>query len=149
MNQLEKAVADLRHAYHQLTEGVVKDQAKFADGLIAPAIYRIEQALEAQHHHPVSHELEREIEQALTPGEPVAWMHTGGHVQVRNLQWPPETVALYTAEKGWTPLYTAPQPQREWVGLTDEELHEHCLYDEDYRFARAIEAKLREKNSSA
>ncbi len=35
MSQLEKAVADLRHAYHQLTEGVVKDQSKFADGLIA------------------------------------------------------------------------------------------------------------------
>jgi hypothetical protein len=51
------------------------------------------------------------IEQALTPGEPVAWMHTGGHIQVRNPGWPPETAALYTAPKGWTPLYTAPQPQ--------------------------------------
>jgi hypothetical protein len=47
----------LRHAYHQLTEGVVKDQAKFADGLIAPAIYRIEQSLKGV---------------ALTPREPVS-----------------------------------------------------------------------------
>ena len=50
------------------------------------------------------------------------------------------------------PLYTAP-PQRPWVGLTDEELKN--LFDAeidrkhaDYlRFARAIEAKLKEKNT--
>ena len=89
------------------------------------------------------------IEQALTPGEPVAWMHTGGHVHVRNPQWPPKTAALYTAEKGWTPLYTAPQPQREWVGLTDEEWQD---LSDRYglilfgRFKSEIEAKLREKN---
>lgn len=47
------------------------------------------------------------------------------------------------------PLYTAP-PKREWVGLTDQEIHEIDGYEEDrkmYRFARAIEAKLREKNT--
>jgi hypothetical protein len=46
------------------------------------------------------------------------------------------------------PLYTAP-PKREWVGLTDEEIHDMNGYEEDrrmYRFARAIEAKLKEKN---
>jgi hypothetical protein len=46
------------------------------------------------------------------------------------------------------PLYTAP-PKREWVGLTDEEIHDMSGYEEDrkmYRFARAIEAKLKEKN---
>ena len=40
-------------------------------------------------------------------------------------------------------------PKREWVGLTDEEIHEIDGYEEDrkmYRFARAIEAKLKEKN---
>jgi hypothetical protein len=49
------------------------------------------------------------------------------------------------------PLYTAP-PQREWQGLTDEEIK--AVYgkdleyqDGDYaRFARAIGAKLKEKN---
>jgi len=38
---------------------------------------------------------------------------------------------------------------REWVGLTDEEIHDMNGYEEDrrmYRFARAIEAKLKEKN---
>jgi hypothetical protein len=42
------------------------------------------------------------------------------------------------------------QPKREWVGLTDEEIHNTKGYREDrelYRFAKAIEAKLKEKNS--
>ncbi len=39
---------------------------------------------------------------------------------------------------------------KQWVGLTDEEIHDMNGYEEDrrmYRFARAIEAKLREKNT--
>ena len=46
-----------------------------------------------------------------------------------------------------TLLYTTPQPQREWVGLTDEERDE-CLgnYITAEGRARAIEAKLKEKN---
>ena len=45
-------------------------------------------------------------------------------------------------------LHTSP-PKREWVGLTDAEIHDMNGYEEDrrmYRFARAIEAKLKEKN---
>jgi hypothetical protein len=40
------------------------------------------------------------------------------------------------------------QPEREWVGLTDEELNE-IFWLSRYRkdLARAIEAKLKEKNS--
>jgi hypothetical protein len=41
-------------------------------------------------------------------------------------------------------------PKREWVGLTDAEIHDMNGYEEDrrmYRFARAIEAKLKEKNT--
>ncbi len=73
-----------------------------------------------------------------------------------------EPVAVVGGQrKGWTylkgridlapdtPLYTAP-PQREWVGLLDEELAPlpnmikgRTVYD----FARAIEAKLKEKNT--
>ena len=48
----------------------------------------------------------------------------------------------------WRPLYT--RPQREWQGLTDDEIDEiigyvdpHC---QEEQFARAIEAKLKEKN---
>ena len=43
------------------------------------------------------------------------------------------------------PLYTAP-PKREWVGLTDDEMEALFLNEDGVRFARYIEAKLREKN---
>jgi hypothetical protein len=51
------------------------------------------------------------------------------------------------------PLYTTPQPQREWVGLTDEEIQ--ICWDsvmDGAVFTRrdvynAIEAKLKEKNT--
>ena len=44
--------------------------------------------------------------------------------------------------------YTYPQAQRTWVGLTDEELEllNDCGDTDSYQFARAIEAKLWEKN---
>jgi hypothetical protein len=51
-----------------------------------------------------------------------------------------------------TKLYTTP-PQRPWVGLTDEEIldlyHEFVdfLESDDLEYERAIEAKLKEKNS--
>jgi hypothetical protein len=44
-----------------------------------------------------------------------------------------------------TPLYTAP-PQREWQGLTDEEIHV-IIRDAPLSIFRAIEAKLKEKNT--
>jgi hypothetical protein len=46
-------------------------------------------------------------------------------------------------------LYTTP-PKREWVGLTDEEIHGTLGYNETremYQFALALIAKLKEKNS--
>ena len=53
-----------------------------------------------------------------------------------------------------TPLYTSP-PQREWQGLTDEEVGMLAVFDGLHhvevpllaKFIRAIEAKLKEKNS--
>jgi hypothetical protein len=56
------------------------------------------------------------------------------------------------------PLYTAPPPKREWVGLTDDEIHkivDACTPDEAEQeelndFARAVrfaEAKLKELNT--
>ena len=55
-----------------------------------------------------------------------------------------------------TPLYTAP-PKKEWVGLTDEEVHQaykdvlsQPIREQDkavvFNVCRAIEAKLKEKN---
>ena len=45
--------------------------------------------------------------------------------------------------------HTRPQPAAQWVGLTDEELEllNDCGDTDSYKFARAIEAKLREKNA--
>jgi len=44
----------------------------------------------------------------------------------------------------------AADKQREWVGLTDEEIHGTLGYNETremYQFALALNAKLKEKNS--
>jgi hypothetical protein len=43
-NDFDAIVSQLRHAYAQLSGGSVKDQKQFADGLIAPAIRRLEAA---------------------------------------------------------------------------------------------------------
>jgi len=50
------------------------------------------------------------------------------------------------------PIYTAP-PQREWQGLTDEEYEAmaeqyvtNCYFD-TLEYAKAIEAKLKDKNT--
>jgi hypothetical protein len=48
--------------------------------------------------------------------------------------------------KDIVPLYTTP-PQRKWVGLTDEEIMEPWPFPTRIEFARAIEAKLKEKNT--
>jgi hypothetical protein len=49
------------------------------------------------------------------------------------------------------PVYASPQPKREWVGLTDEEMLE-CNMDGDFMIDREtskrnVEAKLKEKNT--
>ena len=52
--------------------------------------------------------------------------------------------------EGRVPLYTHPQPKREWVGLTDEEIDEavkSCNTTDTYKYFRAVEAKLKEKNT--
>jgi hypothetical protein len=51
-----------------------------------------------------------------------------------------------------TLLYTAPPPRKEWVGLTDEEIDyiwgiSPPDYEKFFDFPRAIEAKLKEKNT--
>ena len=79
--------------------------------------------------------------------EPVAWMHN--FIEGNVITHRPADIDRHPER--WTPLYTA-TPQREWVGLTDEEINSVC-YKRDWTapwtnttFARAIEAKLREKN---
>lgn len=101
--------------------------------------------------------------------EPVAWMHNF----IDEVVIAHRPVDLDRHSDRWTALYKDPTPcqtcealartvmmdqtshdtppQREWQGLTDEERQE-CLYSDPIfgmaasTFARAIEAKLKEKN---
>ena len=92
------------------------------------------------------------LRQALEKQEPVAWISdspTKGNG--KQLHW--------TKSEAWrwssniTPLYTAPPKQ--WVGLTDEEIvaatnavHGFgAIKQKDMNFAKAIEAKLKERNT--
>ncbi len=82
--------------------------------------------------------------------EPLAWWQPNEYKIEKSFSW---------HKKGGfiKPLYTAP-PQREWQGLTDEEVRdlwswsmtakaERTANTQQHAFARAIEAKLKEKNT--
>ena len=82
--------------------------------------------------------------------EPVAWLvqYSNKHEFVwgQKPQWIADAIGI-------EPLYTAPQ-RRDWVGLTDDQVSaiadQHPVEGFDpsiMAFARAIEAKLREKNN--
>ena len=87
--------------------------------------------------------------------EPVAWLvrdYVDGFRYVSSTENPSGTISGFSE-----PLYTAP-PKREWVGLTDEEIHkiiDDCTPDEaeleeliDFSIAiLAVEAKLKERNT--
>ena len=72
--------------------------------------------------------------------EPVAWHYPDGKPDQCTTD-----KAYAEKEPAWTPMYY----KHEWVGLTDEEISaidwksDETLHD----FARAIEAKLKEKNN--
>ena len=80
----------------------------------------------------------------LPEPEPVAWMYNGNLHEFDPSDW---------AKGEVIPLYTAP-PQREWQWLTDEEIEQSMKQayaivqgrNLEGAFARAIEAKLKEKN---
>ncbi len=86
--------------------------------------------------------------------EPVAWMYEWDgrmHLTFTDQQFVEEAHPHFNKS---TPLYTAP-PQRTWVGLTDEDIKAvnaqvSQIPPIDYTtttYAKAIEAKLKEKNT--
>ena len=83
----------------------------------------------------------------LTKPEPelVAWT-VGGLITDFSRDFSAYKTKTYTQ-----PLYTTP-PQREWVGLTDEEYeamaeqHVTNCYFDTLKYAKAIEAKLKDNN---
>jgi hypothetical protein len=82
-----------------------------------------------------------------TEPEPVAWLNKLG-----NGAWIADVLKCEGDEPS-EPLYTAPPQRREWQGLTYEDVdwceeHSHGNTERMKRkaFARAIEARLKEKN---
>ena len=83
------------------------------------------------------------IQKAQPEPEPVAWYWSNGI----------EFTIAFEKTDGHAPMYLHP-PQREWQGLTDEEIldeYRQSYGDDgdltDVYFARTIEAKLKEKNT--
>jgi hypothetical protein len=153
---LEQALTRLQKRYGELEAKLAAQPAPDLQGELEATNRQVEILSDALA------ESRREIAALAAPTvqEPVAWMHTGGHIQGRNPNWEQGIAGGYTRERGWTPLYTTPPAQRQWVGLTDDEAQQiraDCattppgLVDVRYgwaiHYARAIEAKLKEKNS--
>jgi len=84
-------------------------------------------------------------EQLETKNEPVAWMNKHGACK---------TSLFREEEAGAKEEYTIPvytQPQRTWVGLTDEEIetiYAECNVWDKFEYERMLEAKLKEKNNA-
>ena len=103
--------------------------------------------------------LRQAIEQAEKQ-EPVAWM-TNSEQDVTaeflfsHVQTPMHKIPLYEAPPkrpvksytGGVPQYATDAPKREWVGLTDEEITEYSSWLSGRNVVRAIEQRLKEKNT--
>jgi hypothetical protein len=96
-----------------------------------------------------------DVQESLTVAEPIAWLVTYGNFTHVEYTKPNMVVDTY-----YQPLYTSPLAEqkpmlemnpekREWVGLTGDEVN--LIYAEPQthvgQYAKAIEAKLREKNT--
>jgi hypothetical protein len=88
--------------------------------------------------------------------EPVAWLiwlhGPAGHFdhkQFAEMEFERRNKEYPDPDRKLLSLYTSPPASKPWVGLTDDELHGVIRaggYDSMEEFARAIEAKLKEKN---
>jgi hypothetical protein len=100
-------------------------------------------------------EAQRGFDSAAQPApvqEPVAWRKFNGF----RFDYIEHQQALSgMVSKEWKPLYdtTPPAAQRQWVGLTEEEMYLNCpnwLSQEQCKvWIQQIEAKLKEKNAAA
>jgi hypothetical protein len=100
-------------------------------------------------------ELDKKLAQLEAKDEPVAWAHYTTFNNLNTFEKSRFTATLSKKETNacCVPLYTA--PQRTWVGLTEKDICEAAVKsqegisprDDTLRFAIAIEAKLKEKNT--
>ena len=80
--------------------------------------------------------------------EPVAWVCYGATVNHHDIDFDQNEIDAIPLG---TMLYTSPQPSKPWVGLTQQDID--IAFDDTQEgggfddFARAIEAKLKEKNA--
>ena len=85
-------------------------------------------------------------EQPAQQQEPVAWICEGSSSDEKHAidYWPRDVDDLPIGTK----LYTSPPAQRTWIGLTPYEIQELHLKESHWgKFACAIEAKLKQKNT--
>ena len=83
--------------------------------------------------------------------DPIAWLNPDPDYEqiCPEIGYEATYCEQHPKDLGWIPLYA----QREWVGLTDEEISEvlgsdiHAEQSGELRFIRAIESKLKEKNT--
>jgi hypothetical protein len=134
MNNCPMSITAMKHALEELEE---INKLSIGEGAIClPA--EIDDAMDA---------LRQAIEQAekQEQGEPVGWIDNEGNMICTKIN------------ESCKPLYTTPQ-QRTWVGLTNKEIDkirntltlmsvEGRANFSIYTYARAIEAKLKEKNT--
>jgi hypothetical protein len=89
----------------------------------------------------------------LPEQEPFGYASEGAAERLTTVKQAHEQIRSFRLFTHDVPLYTHP-PQRTWVGLTEEEILAKCESVPDYdignhdliQFAKAIEAKLKEKN---
>ena len=140
--------AEIDHVMEALRARLAQPENKFNPDWDAMAVMVEEQQRMAKR--------VEELEAQLAQPEPEPfeyWNAVEGWVKIDEVRQHFDTAGcgtIYkTAGEDRAPLYAAP-PQREWVKLTDDDIDD-VQYSVDCRlyrdYARAIEAKLRDKNS--
>ena len=147
----DEALCLALEALKQIDEAMPFPVAKLAQKVIKEALAQTEQ--EPCCYGGIAHDchagegcrIVKRMKAAQTEQEPVAWAKFSAKGNIIDL--------LNEPDDDYTPLYTTP-PQRTWVGLTDEEIKRIGKLDLDsnyfglwYDFAKAIEDKLKEKNT--
>ena len=147
-------VKAIKEALAQPEQELVGKFAKFTDGLWREVTKGSAGQLLYTSPQPTE-ELKQAIEElndAKPEQEPVAWLEPEwGEKICPEVGYEVTMTDDHPKDLCWIPLY----PKREWVGLTDDEVSEiigneigfNACWGPEEDFAKAIEAKLKEKNN--